>query len=207
MSRGEPRTESFAVGRWRRLGAAAAFALLVVACRPPQKMADQPQHDPYEASSFFDDGMSARQQVPGTVGRGTLQEDAFLHTGRVGGQLVSTFPFPMGKKELDRGRERYDIYCSMCHGMTGAGNGMVVQRGFRKAASFHTEGLRNQSVGHFFDVMTNGFGSMPAYASMIPAEDRWMIAAYIRALQLSQSATLADVSDADRKTLEGEAAR
>lgn len=206
MFRGEPRPIS-RLSRWHRLGAAALFVLFATACRPPQKMADQPQHDPYEPSVFFEDGMSSRQQVPGTVARGTLHEDEFLHTGRVGGQLVSTLPFPIGKEELDRGRERYDIYCSMCHGMTGAGNGMVVQRGFRKAASFHTDALRNQRVGHFFDVMTNGFGSMPAYASMIPAEDRWMIAAYIRALQLSQSATLADVPDAERKVLEGETSR
>jgi len=183
--------------------AAIAGASMLVACRPPQKMADQPKYDPYMASNFFPDGMSARPTVPGTVARGHLHEDSFLNTGKVNGAVVEGYPFPVTEEVVTRGRERFDIYCSECHGRVGRGDGMIVRRGYRRPPSFHTRLLRSQPSGHFFDVMTNGFGAMPQYGTMIPVNDRWAITAYIRALQLSQNATLADVPQAEQSKLSG----
>jgi mono/diheme cytochrome c family protein len=178
--------------------------LLLVSCR--QKMANQPRYDPYEPSRFFQDGMSARPRIPGTVARGELVTDPLLETGKVGGQLADGFPFPVTKEVIDRGQQRFDIYCSECHGRAGDGNGMIPSRGYRRPPSFHTDTLRTAKTGHFFDVMTNGFGSMPPYKTMIPPRDRWAIVAYIRALQLSQNASLAEVPVADRAKLDQPAA-
>lgn len=175
--------------------------LLLTSCRPEQDMANQPSYDPLEPSTFFGDGQSARPRVQGTVARGTLTEDTFLHTGKVDGQLVDAFPFPVTKQVLERGRQRYNIYCSMCHGQTGFGDGMVVRRGYRKPPSFHTAVLRSQKTGHFVDVITNGFGVMPSYGYVVPAEDRWAITAYVRALQLSQNATPGDVPPSEQQKL------
>jgi len=183
------------------LHAAMLVMLLLTACRPEQDMANQPSYDPLEPSTFFGDGQSARPRVEGTVARGTLKEDTFLYTGKVDGKLVDSFPFPVTKQVLERGRQRYDIYCSMCHGQTGYGDGMVVRRGYRKPPSFHTAILRNQKTGHFVDVITNGFGVMPSYGYMVAPEDRWAITAYIRALQLSQNATLDDVPPSEQQKL------
>ncbi len=192
-----------------------------VACR--QDMQDQPKMKPLRSSSFFGDGLSARQPVAGTVPRGFLRTDREFFTGKRSGQTASagaptqnpqpgaspgattppgssaaaqtalsypdavdTFPFPITDQVLTRGKERYEIFCSVCHGLTGYGDGMIVRRGFRRAASYHDDRLRQAPVGHFFDVMTNGWGAMPSYASQIPAQDRWAIIAYIRALQYSQ---------------------
>ncbi|HEY0787295.1 MAG TPA: cytochrome c, partial [Thermoanaerobaculia bacterium] len=181
---------------------AAFLALFVIvafsACRAPQKMADNPAYEPYEASRFFDDGMSARQPVPGTVARGTLREDTLLYTGKVGGQLANAFPFEITRADVLRGKERFEIYCTPCHGATGAGDGMIVQRGYRRPPSYHSDRLRQVPVGHFVDVMTNGFGVMPSYANQVPVRDRWLIAAYIKALQLSQNVPVAEVPPADR---------
>ncbi|MDW8167442.1 MAG: cytochrome c [Acidobacteriota bacterium] len=127
--------------------------------------------------------------------------DEHLYTGKVRGQLAETFPFPITRSILERGRERYDIFCAPCHGRDGYGEGMIVQRGFRQPSSFHTDRLRQAPVGYFFDVITNGFGTMYSYASRIPPEDRWAIVAYIRALQLSQNARLQDVPPAERRRL------
>lgn len=170
-----------------------ALATTLAACRAPQKMATQPSYKPYKGSSFFADGSSARPLIEGTVARGTLREDVFLNTGKVNNTLVNSFPFEITEQRLRRGRERYDIYCSVCHGRTGIGNGMIVQRGYKQPPSLHTPALRARPVGHYFDVMTNGFGVMPPYASQVSVEDRWAIAAYIRVLQMSQNATMADV--------------
>jgi mono/diheme cytochrome c family protein len=161
----------------------------------------QPKYKPYAPSSFFDDGRSARQPVPGTVARGQLRIDEHLYTGKVNGVLVGTFPFPISANDLLRGQQRFNIYCSPCHGYTGGGNGMIVQRGFPHPPSFHIDRLRQAPVGHFFDVITNGSGAMYSYASRISPEDRWRIAAYIRALQLSEHATPSDVPESDRQTL------
>lgn len=173
--------------RVRTLLAAAtvSVALISVGCR--QKMAQQPYYDPYEASEFFADGKSARTPVEGTVARGHLRDDEHLYTGRVEGQLVSTYPFEITEQVLERGRDRYDIYCTPCHGEAGLGNGIVVRRGYRTPPSFLDPKFADLPVGHYVDVMTNGFGAMPTYASQVKPEDRWAIAAYIQALQLSQS--------------------
>jgi mono/diheme cytochrome c family protein len=165
-------------------------------------MANQPRYDPLERSDFFADGMAARPRVAGTVARGELSTDPFFDTGKVNGAVADGFPFPVTLEVIDRGHQRYDIYCSECHGRVGDGNGMIVARGFRRPPSFHTQPLRIATTGHIFDVMTNGFGSMPPYGTMIPTRDRWAIAAYIRALQLSQNATVADVPVADRARLD-----
>jgi mono/diheme cytochrome c family protein len=189
------------------------FAFFLSACR--RDMQDQPKAKAYRESSFFPDGLSSRPLVPGTVPRGYLRADREFYFGKksntgttaqpvppgaatpastTGASAalypddVETFPFPITKEVLDRGQQRYDIFCSVCHGATGNGDGMIARRGFNKPlpASYHQDRLRQAPVGHFFDAMTNGWGAMPSYASQIPVEDRWKIIAYIRALQLSQ---------------------
>ena len=174
----------------------AAACLLVAGCR--QDMHDAPRYDPLEASAFFPDGQAARPLVTNTVARGQLREDDHLYRGRVNGELADTFPMPVTAETMRRGQERFNVFCAPCHGPTGAGNGTIVQRGFRAPPSFHEERLRNAPVGYYYDVMTNGFGAMQDYAAQVPVPDRWAIAAYIRALQLSQRATVNDVP-ADRR--------
>jgi mono/diheme cytochrome c family protein len=183
-----------------------AFVMLVAltACR--QKMANQAKYDPLEPSDFFADGMSARPRLAGTVARGEANVDPYFATGKVGGQDGDGFPFAVTADVMNRGHERFDIYCSECHGRLGDGNGMIPSRGFRRPPSFHTATLRAAKTGHFFDVMTNGFGAMPPYRTMIPTRDRWTIVAYIRALQTSQSATINDVPAEARGQLNGAAA-
>jgi mono/diheme cytochrome c family protein len=165
-------------------------------------MHDAPRYDPLEASPVMMKGASAQPLVAGTVARGFLNEDALLHTGMgPDGQPSAVFPFPITRDDLDRGEERFNIYCAPCHGRTGEGNGMVVQRGYRQAPSYHIDRLRQMPAGYFVDVMTNGFGVMPDYRAQVTATDRWRIAAYIRALQLSHSATIADVPAAEAQRL------
>ncbi len=176
--------------------------VLLGGCR--QKMADQPSFDPYDSTTFFADHMSSRQPVQGTVARGQLRQNPHLYQGQVDGKPATTFPFEVTMETLERGHQRFDIYCSPCHGKTGDGNGMIVQRGYRRPPSYTDPKLLEAPPGHFFDVMTNGFGVMPSYALQVSPEDRWAIIAYIRALQLSQNATLADVPVDQRTTLQGE---
>jgi mono/diheme cytochrome c family protein len=177
-----------------------AFCLLTSACR--QKMANQPRYDPLETSDFFADGMSARPRVAETVARGELSTDPFFDTGKINGAVADGFPIPVSRELVDRGHQRFDIYCSECHGRLGDGNGMIPSRGYRRPPSFHTQTLRTATTGHFFDVMTNGFGAMPPYGSMIPPRDRWAIVAYVRALQISQNATVGDVPPNERAALD-----
>ncbi|MGA8072351.1 MAG: cytochrome c [Candidatus Acidiferrales bacterium] len=189
----------------RRLRSAACVAAMLAAgalggCRLDMHL--QPRYNPYDPSDFFSDGRSARQPVAGTVARGELRIDEQLYTGKVDGKLADTFPFPITANDILRGQQRYNIYCSPCHDYTGSGRGMIVQRGFPPPPSYHIDRLRQAPVGHFFDVMTNGFGAMYSYASRISPEDRWRIAAYIRALQLSEHAKIEDVPDAERPKLE-----
>ena len=165
-------------------------------------MHDQPKYIPLRESTFFGDARSARALVAGTVARGQLHEDALLYTGKVNGADATMFPFPIDSRLMARGRERFDIYCSPCHGRAGSGDGMVVRRGYRRPPSLHDDRLRNTPVGHFFDVISNGFGAMPDYAAQINPEDRWAIVAYVRALQLSEHATLADVPADQRGKLQ-----
>ncbi len=188
---------------WRRLLLLSAVCCLLSATGCRQKMANQPRYDPLEPSDFFADGMSARPRIPGTVARGELAMDPVMATGKLNGQDVDGYPFAIDAAALDRGQQRFNIYCTPCHGRTGDGNGMIPSRGYRHPPSFHTDTLRNARTGHFFDVMTNGFGSMPSYANQVPVEDRWKIIAYIRALQLSQNGTMNDVPAEQRATLGG----
>jgi mono/diheme cytochrome c family protein len=186
--------------------------LLLSACQ--QKMASQPSYRPFEPSPFFKDGMSSRPQVPGTVARGHLRTDSHLFAGKrkptreeilaatvlaagnpavlniLGSALeqvtVDTFPFPITAAIMERGRQRYTIYCALCHDAAGTGRGKIVERGYTAPPSYHIRRLREAPVGHFFEVITKGYGSMPDYAAQVPPRDRWAIIAYIRALQLSQ---------------------
>lgn len=203
-----------------------AVLALLAGCR--QDMYDQPRYEPLEPSAFFADGASARPLVPGTVARadprgaprkliyagavagqflGDAAAYAHYYTGKVDGKDAETFPFPITRADLDRGRQRYMIFCAPCHGATGDGQGMIVRRGFSPPPPLYGprpqvaadspvplyDDLRKAPVGHFFDVMTNGRGTMYSYAERIPPDDRWKIAAYIRALQLSRYATVDDL--------------
>jgi mono/diheme cytochrome c family protein len=166
-------------------------------------MYDQPKYKDLRRSNFFADHRQARPLPAGTVARGFLQEDSRVFAGKVGNALVTEFPVPVDAALLARGRERFDIFCSPCHDRTGRGGGMVVKRGYRAPPSYHIERLREAPVGHFFDVITNGFGVMPDYSVQIDVSDRWAIVAYVRALQLSQYAPVAAMSSADRARLAG----
>jgi hypothetical protein len=157
-------------------------------------MYDEPRFEPLEASTFFDDGTSARPLVAGTVARGELRDDEAFYSGKIDGKYVTELPLELNRELLERGQERFNIYCSPCHGRVGDGNGMIVQRGFRRPPSFvSTDRLLNAPVGHFYDVISNGFGAMPSYASRVDPHDRWAIVAYIRALQRSQNGSVNDV--------------
>lgn len=164
----------------------------------------QPRYNPLSSSDFFSNGAGSRPLVPGTVARGHLDDDEAFYTGKIGTNLVETFPFPITRAVLDRGRERFDIYCSVCHGRTGDANGMIVQRGFPAPPSYHIDRLRQAPVGHFVDVITQGYGVMYSYAGRVEPADRWAIAAYIRALQLSHDARIADISAGERAKLEAQ---
>jgi mono/diheme cytochrome c family protein len=173
-----------------------ASAAIVAGCR--QDMHDAPRYEAFEASTTFADGRASRTAPAGTVARGWLREDEALYTGKINGQPVDEFPFAIAAADLQRGQQRFNIYCTPCHGRLGDGNGMVVQRGLRQAASYHQDRLREEKNGYFYDVITNGFGAMQGYAEQIPVRDRWLIVAYVRTLQLSQHASLDDVP-ADRR--------
>jgi mono/diheme cytochrome c family protein len=204
------------------------FSFFLSSCR--RDMQDQPKTIAYRQSTFYKDGTGSRPLVEGTVPRGYLREDRAFFFGKklsasdfnkeqqpqaqnppsqqTGNAAIAfaddvdTIPMPITKADLDRGQDRFNIYCSVCHGMTGYGDGIVARRGFNKPspASYHQERLQNAPVGHFFDVMSNGWGAMPSYASQVSVEDRWRIAAYIRALQLSQMKAGQDVSHGDTET-------
>ena len=188
----------------RRFGLLFIILLFGVSSGCRQDMQDQPKMKPYRGTTFFADKLSARQPIEGTIPRGFLRTDTEFFTGKKLGSTpgqrpaavpgqdnsfpddIDYFPIPITEEVVARGRSRYDIFCSACHGFTGNGDGMIVRRGFRRAASFNDDRLRQAPVGHFFDAVTNGWGAMPSYASQIPVQDRWAIVAYIRALQESQ---------------------
>jgi mono/diheme cytochrome c family protein len=180
-----------AEGRRIRFAFLLLSALCLLTCR--QRMAVQPKYDPLEPSDFFADGMSARPRIPGTVARGEIELVGYVATGKINGQDGDGFPFPITIQVMNRGQERYNIYCSACHGKVGDGNGMIPSRGYRRPPSYHTDTLRAAKNGHFFDVITNGFGAMPSYAQQVPVHDRWAIIAYVRALQISQHGTIEDL--------------
>jgi hypothetical protein len=165
-------------------------------------MENQPKANPMTESDFFSDGRVARPLVAGTVARGHLKADALFYTGKMNGKDSEIFPFPITRAVLERGRERFDIQCALCHGRTGSGDGMIVQRGFPHPPSYHTEDFRKMPVGHYVDVMTNGFGTMYSAADRVSVADRWAIAAYIRVLQASRTAGIRDVPESERASLE-----
>ena len=175
------------------------ICLSLVGCQ--QKMADQPRYEPLQKSDLFEDQRASRPLVEGTVARGQLSADEEFYTGKVNNEPAKTFPLPIDRELLLHGQERFTIFCSPCHSRLGDGQGMIVRRGFRPPPSFHIERLRDAPPGHFFDVISHGFGAMPDYGERIPPRDRWAIVAYIRALQLSQNAALADVPETERKAL------
>lgn len=182
---------------------AMGFTLGMIAVGCHQGMWNESRLKPLEANSFFDDGKSARSMPEGVVQFGHARVDAHLYEGKVNGEYATTYPFEISAEVLTRGKERYEIYCTPCHGLTGDGNGMVVQREMKKAAS-HTGDARlldpvQSPPGYFFDVITNGFGVMYPYATRVKPEDRWAVVAYIKALQISQNTKLADLSDEEKK--------
>jgi mono/diheme cytochrome c family protein len=163
------------------------------------EMAMQPKYQhPYQTSQFFPDGQSSRPVVAGTIARGQLRVDRAYYEGKSGDLLIDEIPRKVDKAVLERGQQRFNIYCSPCHGKAGDGQGMIVKRGFSPPPSFHLQRLRDAPAGHFFNAITNGYGAMYSYASRVPVDDRWAIVAYIRALQLSQNARIDDVPEAER---------
>ena len=173
---------------------------MLTACR--QDMQDQPKYKPLAESDFFQDHRSARPQVEGTIARGHLHLDQVRYTGKVNNNDVDYFPFPITKADILRGQQRFDIYCSPCHSRLGDGMGMIVRRGYRQPPSYYSPKLMTAPVGHFFDVMTNGFGGMPSYATRVSPDDRWRIIAYIKALQLSMSGKAGEVPADQRQELD-----
>ena len=193
----------------RRLRAALALGLAcalppLAGCR--HDMQNQNKVRPYRESAFYADGASARPLPAHTVARGDLRADEPYYSGIRGGKPVAELPFPLTREVLLRGRQRYDVFCAPCHGQVGDGLGMIVTRGYKQPPSFHGETLRNAQIGWFFSVMTQGFGVMPSYAAQVSVPDRWAIAAYIRALQYSQNARLAELPPEAQQRLAGDLA-
>jgi mono/diheme cytochrome c family protein len=189
-----------------RRGSLAILAVLVLAgCR--QDMHDQPKYEPFEESGFFADGQASRLPVEGAVARGLLRDDSLYYEGLTAqGELAPAVPIELDAAVLARGQETYNAFCSPCHDRLGTGNGMIVQRGFKQPESFQSLRLRQSPPGYFFQVMTNGFAEMSSYAAQVSVEDRWAIAAYIRALQLSQSIPASELSEYERFKLPPKAA-
>jgi mono/diheme cytochrome c family protein len=184
------------------LTASIALALSLAGCR--QDMQDQPKFIPLRPSSFFVDGRSERPLIDGTVARGHLNDDTALYTGKgADGKALDTFPFAITKEVVERGQARFNVYCAPCHDRTGSGDGMIVKRGYHKPPSYHIDRLRQVPNGYIYDVITSGFGAMPDYAAQIPPRDRWAIVAYVRALQMSQNASIDDVPADARGQLGG----
>lgn len=196
--------------RFARLGLLLIACCFLGGCGLRFDMQDQPRYKTYKKSDWFKDGRASRDKIDGTVARGQLNDNKGFYTGKIdnpnpaavaqtttdvsGNTLISSFPnaieeFPLAvtKELIDRGQERYNIYCIVCHGPVGSGDGMIVRRGFSKPPTYHDDRLRNAPVGHFYDVITNGWGKMNGYAYSVQPSDRWAIVAYIRALQVSQN--------------------
>lgn len=182
------------------------LALLLIAggiglCACDQPMNYQPKLKPLQESDMFADRRGSRNLVENTVARGHLRDNPALFTGKVDGAEVTTFPMTLTREFVKHGQNRFNIYCAPCHGRTGEGDGMIVQRGYAKPPSFHEDRLVTSTIGHFYDVISNGFGRMPDYSTQVPVRDRWAIIAYVRALQLSRRASMDDVPEAERARL------
>lgn len=186
-----------------RVAALHALAVLagvmIAGCQ--QRMGVQPYYQPLEENPIFDDQRASRPLEPGTVSRGDLREDDALFTGMVNGELVDEFPMTITEEVIARGQNRFNIYCAPCHSKIGDGNGMIVQRGVARPPSFMEDRLTTAPVGHFYDVITNGYGRMYSYEQQLPVRDRWAIVSYIRVLQAAGTATIDDVPEALRATL------
>jgi mono/diheme cytochrome c family protein len=180
------------IRRAAMVGALASLSMLT-ACGIRLDMHDQPKFKPLRKNDFYADARASRPLVEGTVARGQLGNDELFYTGKINNQEADQFPYPVTQQMIERGRERFNIYCSPCHSRVGDGNGMIVQRGFKKPPDYTEDKLMKAPVGHFVNVMTNGFGSMSEYKSQLSISDRWAVAAYIRALQLARKGTAADV--------------
>lgn len=186
----------------KRVALTVAAVALLAACR--QGMYDQAKYKPLRGSPMFADGRASRPLIDGTIPVGGLDRDNVRLAWKSGDKFTENFPMPVDHALLARGQERFNIYCAVCHGPSGYGNGMIVQRGFPPPPSFHEARLRQAAPGYFVDVMTNGFGKMYPFADRVTLEDRWAIAAYVRALQRSQNGAIADVPPAERAALEAE---
>lgn len=186
-----PMHPSNSIFRWALASAALVAVAMMAGCR--QDMQNEPKMIPQRESTFFASGRSVRPQVLGTVARGQLDADTYFHTGLINNQEQDKMPFPVTMEVLLRGQERYNIYCTPCHSRVGNGRGMIVERGYKPAGDYHDARILDEPISHYFVVMTHGYGAMPDYAAQLNAEDRWAVAAYIRALQLSQHATIQDV--------------
>lgn len=183
--------------------AIAVIALFSSGCR--QDMHNQPKYIPLRPSDFFGDGRSQRPLIEGTVARGHLGDDDAFYTGRgPDGKFLDTFPFPVTKDVMQRGQQRFNIYCAPCHDRLGNGDGKIVRRGYRHPPSYHIDRLRQVPNGYIYDVITSGFGAMPDYSAQIHPADRWAIVAYVRALQLAQNGKIDDVPADKRGELNGE---
>ena len=196
----EPQTDAPLAARRRRracVGWLAACLVLCAGCR--KDMYDQPRYEAYEPSTFFADGTSSRPAIPGTIARGHLRADTIYYEGKIDGKDSDVFPFPIDEATIEEGRDRFMIFCMPCHGQLGNGKGMVVRRGFSPPPDFHSEYLRKIPVGHFYNVITHGYGAMYSYEARIPVRQRWAIAAYIRALQYSQDATPEDYNQVKQR--------
>lgn len=187
------------------LVAAAVAAFGLAGCR--QDMHDQPKLQTLGRSAFFSDHRASRPPVDGAVARGELHEDELLHTGFQNGELTTEFPYPVTREIVERGRQRFNIYCTPCHGQLGDGLGTVVQRGFQRPPSYHIDRLRQAPVGHFYNVISNGKGRMYSFNDRIQTDDRWAIVSYIRALQLSRNVSVNDLPAAVVAELNAEAAQ
>ncbi len=198
-----------AVVKWMRVqrhfyGSLVLGLLLLAGCQE-SRMVQQPKYETFEQSTFFEDGRSARDLVPNTVARGLARTDTLLYAGTIDGAPADIYPFAITQSVLERGKERYEVFCTPCHGYAGYGDGIVVQRGLSPPPSLHEERLRQVPPGYMFGVITNGIGAMYSYDYRVPPTDRWAIVAYIQALQLSQHATIEDVPAAARQTLQATA--
>ncbi len=175
-------------------------AVFLTSCA--QQMGSQPAHKPFAKSEFFANGQLAQKPVKGTIQSGFTRTSQRTNLSEDFDKNSNQLPFPLTEEVLRRGKERFEINCAVCHGLTGEGNGRIPQRGFSKPPTYHDERLRNAPLGHFYDVITNGYGGMGSYAAQVEPADRWAIAAYIRALQVSQNANIADVPPEKRGELE-----